>query len=84
VSIYRDMMTEWVLQALRELGGSARILDINKKVWELHAEEIRNTGDLFYEWQYELRWAGDLLRRQGKIRDAKLSPKGVWELTQQK
>ncbi len=81
MSIQRDTMRDWVIQALRELGGRAMILDINKKVQELCGEEIGNTGDLFYEWQYELRWAGDLLRREGKIRLAKLSPKGKCELT---
>ncbi len=76
----REIMTEWVLEALRLLGGSARILDICKKVWELHESDIRLSGDLLYEWQYEIRWAGDILRREGKLCPADISPKGIWRL----
>ncbi len=74
-------MTDWVEEALRELGGAASILDICKKVWALHEPDIRNGGDLLYEWQYEIRWAGDLLRRNGVIRPAEVSPRGVCELS---
>lgn len=76
----REIMTKWVLEALNELGGSARILDICKKVWESHENDIRQSGNLLYEWQYEIRWAGDLLRRQKKLRPASLSSRGVWEI----
>jgi hypothetical protein len=68
------------LEALRLLGGRAAILDICKKVWELHADDIRQLGDLLYEWQYEIRWAGDILRREGMLRPADISPRGIWEL----
>ena len=37
----RATMTDWVLEALRLLGGRAAILDICKKVWELHEKDIR-------------------------------------------
>lgn len=74
-------MTVWVEEALRELGGSGSILEICKCVWADHGEEISASGDMFYKWQYEIRWAGDLLRKQGRLRPAKQSPRGVWELT---
>jgi hypothetical protein len=77
----REIMTDWVEEALRKLGGAASILDICKEVWTLHEADIRNAGDLLYEWQYEIRWAGDLLRRNGVIRPAEVSPRGVWELS---
>jgi hypothetical protein len=70
------MMKGWVLEALRSLAGQAKIIDVHKKVWEMHEEEIRKAGDLFYEWQYEIRWAADLLRREKKIR----SNRGTWEI----
>jgi len=77
----REIMTKWVLEALHELGGNSDILNICKKVWELHENEIRHSGNLLYEWQYEIRWAGYILRRQKKLRPANLSPRGVWEIS---
>ena len=76
----RERMKHWVEEALQELGGSAPIVSICKSVWERHKSEIQESADLFYKWQYEIRWAGDLLRREGIIRSAKSSPRGVWEL----
>jgi len=73
-------MKKWVLEALQALGGQARILDISKKVWESHEQDIRESDDLLFEWQYEIRWAGSLLRDEGLIRPASLSPRGIWEL----
>lgn len=55
MSSSREIMTKWVLEALHELGGSATILDICKKVWESHENDIRQSGNLLYEWQYEIR-----------------------------
>mgnify|MGYP001183482576 FL=1 len=77
----RVIMTEWVEEALKALGGSATILEISRYVWDNHEHDIRNEGDLLYEWQHELRWAGDLLRREGLIRPSDVSPRGVWELS---
>jgi hypothetical protein len=77
----REIMTSWVEDAIRELGGSASILDIAKRVWQRHEHDIHREGDLLYEWQYEIRWAGDILRRQGTIRPADASPRGVWQLS---
>lgn len=77
----REMMTGWVVEALHLMGGKGKILDICKKVWELHESDIRNNGDLLFEWQYEIRWAGDILRRQGVLQHADSDSRGVWELT---
>ena len=77
----RELMKAWVLDALQSLGGSASILDICKSIWERHSTDIQATDDLFYQWQYEIRWAGDLLRREGVLRPAKSSPRGIWKLT---
>jgi hypothetical protein len=76
----REMMTGWVLEALRELGGRAPILEVCKHVWRHHEADIRAAGDLMFEWQYEIRWAGDLLRREGALRPADLAQRGIWEL----
>jgi hypothetical protein len=75
-------MTDWVIEALKDLGGSASFLDISKHVWEHREQDIRDVENLLYEWQYELRWAAHFLRREGVLRAAKESPRGVWELAE--
>jgi hypothetical protein len=55
----RVIMTDWVVEALQALGGSGAILDIARHIWNNHEADIRTSGDFLYEWQYELRWAGD-------------------------
>jgi hypothetical protein len=76
----RKVIAEWVVEALQQLGGRGQILDVSRLVWELHESDIRAAGNLLYEWQYELRWAADILRRDGVLRPADEMPRGVWEL----
>jgi len=76
----REMMTEWVVKALQQLGGRGTIIEISRVVWEHHESDIRSAGDLLYEWQYELRWAGNILRRDGVLRPTDEVPRGIWEL----
>ena len=71
----------WILDALRSLGGEARIPDVCKHVWEQHEHDLRASGDLFYTWQYDIRWAALVLRKRGAMKSAAISPAGVWELT---
>jgi len=33
------------------------VLEVSREVWRLHEHNLRASGDLFYVWQYELRWA---------------------------
>jgi hypothetical protein len=77
----RKLMTDWVVDALNDLGGSATFLEISKHVWEHREEDIREIEDLLFEWQYELRWAAHFLRRNGTLRAARDSPRGVWQLS---
>ena len=69
-----------VVEALRSLGGSASLIDVSRFVWEHHELELRESGALFYSWQYEQRWAAHELRVNGSMRPADVSPPGVWEL----
>ncbi len=76
----RKIMTGWVVEALNQLDGRATILEIAKVIWRDKESEIRSIGDLLYEWQYELRWSGDALRKEGVLRPSEDSPRGIWEL----
>ena len=48
-----------------------------KFVWDNYEKDLRASGDFFYTWQYDLRWAGDGLVKEGKL--DKTSHRGTWE-----
>lgn len=57
-----------VLDALAELGGTATVTEIAKVIWHTHEADLRASGDLFFTWQYDMRWAGQLLQKRGLLR----------------
>lgn len=77
----KQQLRKWIIKALEEMSGSASLLDICKYVWNNYEEDLRNSGDLFYTWQYDIRWAATDLRKSGLIKSAKESPRGLWELS---
>ena len=70
-----------VLEALQALGGRGTIVAVSRHIWEAHESELRDSGILFYTWQYDIRWAANYLRRTGTMRSAESSPVGLWEVT---
>lgn len=76
----RHDLEQWVFDALKELGGRGAIARIAERIWNRHEEDLRRSGDLFYTWQYEMRWAGQRLYRSGKLKKKGLSGRGIWEL----
>lgn len=73
-------LVDWLYEALRALGGSGRIAELCKFVWEHHEKELRQSEDLFYTWQYDIRWAACQLRKSKKMKPETASPKGTWEI----
>lgn len=72
----------WIYDALRALGGRGDLVQVNKQIWKQHQDEIKKSGDSFYNWQYEVRWAGSELRKEGMLKPEKEQVKrGTWELT---
>jgi hypothetical protein len=47
-------LQQWVEDALRSLGGSGTVVDVAREIWNEHEEELRDSGDLFYTWQYDM------------------------------
>jgi hypothetical protein len=74
-------LKEWIIEALKELGGSAALVDVCRAVWRRHQPELRSSGDLFYTWQYDIRWAAQELRNEGRLRPMGKSRRGPWTLT---
>ncbi|MDC0886471.1 hypothetical protein OAS19_01585 [Altererythrobacter sp.] len=73
----REDLKQWVFEALAELGPS-QVPIIAKHIWDQHEDELRHSGDLFYTWQYAMRWEAQKLQHEGKLRK---NAKGrVWEL----
>lgn len=73
-----DKLKDWVLEGLVALGGSGRVPDIARHIWENHRAELEASGDLFYTWQYAMRWAGQVLQKEGKL--SKNGEGRTWQL----
>lgn len=77
----RDLMS-WVYDALTEHGGEAKIVDVARYIWAHHEADLSASGNLFYTWQYDMRWAAKGLRDEGKVAAPGISSRGTWALTQ--
>jgi hypothetical protein len=73
-------LADWLYNALKANNGKGTIVQLCKHIWINHEDDLLNSGDLFFTWQYDVRWAANELRRSGKMKPVDLSPKGVWEL----
>lgn len=58
----RGGLRVWVVEALRQLGGEGTIVQVCHRIWQVHESDLRESGDLFYTWQYDVRWAAQFLR----------------------
>jgi hypothetical protein len=73
-------LPEWVVEALRAHSGRASIVEVCQHLWQVHEPDLRLSGDLFYTWQYDVRWAAYTLREAGRMKADSESPNGIWEL----
>jgi len=60
-------LQEWVLEALRTLGGEGHLARVAEHIWVNHEKELRASGDLFFTWQYDMRWAAQNLQNAGRL-----------------
>ncbi|MCF8483983.1 MAG: hypothetical protein K9G71_02135 [Rhodobacteraceae bacterium] len=70
-------LQNWILDALHSLNGEAHLTKIAQYIWDNHESELRASGDLFFTWQYDMRWAGQALQQAGKMKKLAKS----WALT---
>jgi len=76
-------LTDWVLEALKALGGTGMPEQVGKYIWEHHQAELESSDSLFYAWQYDIRWAIKKLRDAGKIAPGEQNRTGKpWVLVQ--
>ncbi|WP_103663165.1 hypothetical protein [Microbacterium sp. CJ77] len=78
----RSSLKGWVLDALRELGGEGKIVEVCKVVWRDHGDELTPSGDLFYTWQYDIRWAAQHLRDNGYLVSVQKRRDAPWVLSE--
>ena len=76
-------LQQWVIEALEAQGGTATIVEVARHLWSHHEAELRNSGDLFYTWQYDMRWACTRLRERKIVQPAEVSARGDWKLQPQ-
>jgi hypothetical protein len=72
-----DLMP-WIIDGLKANSGKVHFIEISKHIWKNHQRELEASGNFFYKWQYEMRWAGNKLVNEKKI--IKDKSNGVWEL----
>ncbi len=78
----KSILESWIVEALKEHGGSADLIDVCKTVWRRHEADLRAAGDLFYTWQYDIRWAGTKLRKRGILAPAsREKSREPWQLS---
>jgi hypothetical protein len=75
--VTREDLKPIILAALGSVGNKERIARIAKFVWDNYQTDLKASGDFFYTWQYDLRWAGDQLVKEGRL--DKTSHRGMWE-----
>jgi hypothetical protein len=63
----RSDLLDWVVEALVALGGSGSVIEVSRQVWATHSDDLGSSGDLFFTWQYDLRWAAKRLRDAGRL-----------------
>jgi len=74
------LLRDWVLEALRELGGAGTVVQVCEVVWRRHELDLRQSGAMFYTWQYDIRWAAQTLRDDGMLSPASRGSRQPWTL----
>jgi hypothetical protein len=63
----REDLKGWVYHAVKDNARQTSVVNVARHIWEHHEQELRNSGDLFYTWQYEMRWAAQQLRNESRL-----------------
>jgi hypothetical protein len=65
--LVRSDFPQIVLDTVIGLGGEATVVEVAKAIWTKHERDLKASGDLFFTWQYDMRWAAQSLRDDGKL-----------------
>ena len=73
-------LEDWILSALKDLGGTGSVVEVSKVIWERHDADLARSDDLFFTWQYDLRWAAQKLRDGGRLSRFEDGKRGKWSI----
>lgn len=73
-------MRPMVVAALEHHGGMATTIEVAEFIWANYEQELQRSGDLFFRWQYVMRWSATTLRKDGVMLDAADCERGTWAL----
>lgn len=76
----KEMLQEWLTDILIDRNGEATIIEICIDIWDKYEDILRDEGELFYTWQYDVRWVASDMRKRGLMEEASSSGKGLWQL----
>jgi hypothetical protein len=78
--ISKKDLQDIVKETLIILNGKSNITEISKYIWKKYNYKLLISGDIFYTWQYDIRWVGTELRKLGIMKNN--CKRGVWELSE--
>ena len=73
-------LPDLLYKTIKNLGGKATTINIFKEFYKLYENDLKNSGDLFYTWNYDIRWAATELRKTKRMKLASDTSKGIWEI----
>ena len=73
-------LCDWIVEALKDLNGSAQIKKVSEHIWQHHQSDLMNSGNLHFTWNEDIYWAATQLRAKGLLKNAKATSKNVWAL----
>jgi hypothetical protein len=73
----KDELNEAIYRAVVDHGSKAKLVDVAKHIWDRHQEDLKMSGDRSYKRQYEMRWAANELRAEGRKAAIEDGLKGV-------
>ncbi|MFN4143696.1 hypothetical protein [Aestuariivirga sp.] len=80
--IERSDLVAIVESALKRLGGEGTIVEVAKEIWAKHKDDLEISGDVFFTWQYDMRWACQKLRNDKKAVIGGTKGRTSWRLLQ--
>jgi hypothetical protein len=79
-SLERSDLVAIVRSALKRLGGEGTVVEVAKEIWKERQADLAASGDLYYTWQYDMRWACQKLRDQREAVIGGSKGKATWRL----
>jgi hypothetical protein len=81
MAITREGLVAAVATALADQPErTAPLVDVARHIWSRHEADLRAAGDLFFTWQYDMRWAAQKLRDAKKLAYERKNGRPVWRL----